>query len=64
MPIVPLGVEVRGGSYFGAVKRQRGSSAIMKGSPGHDPTAATHKSSRRRLCVPRDDEFVPRNVAI
>ena len=30
MPIVPCGVQVRGGLYFGAVRRERGSSGISE----------------------------------
>ena len=44
MPTVPCGVQVRGGLYFGAVSMQRGSSAIMKGSPGQKPSEATQYS--------------------
>ena len=44
MPIVPCGVQVRGGLYFDAVSRQRGSSGIMNGKPGQKPSEATQYS--------------------
>src|SRR5229473_1684098 len=40
-PMVPLGVQVRGGLYLGAVSRLRGSSGRSEQSPGQKPSAAT-----------------------
>ena len=44
MPTVPCGVQVRGGLYFGAVRRERGSSGIRNGRPGQKPSEATQYS--------------------
>ena len=44
IPTVPLGVQVLGGLYLGAVNLHLGSKGIVKGSPGQKPNDATQYS--------------------